>query len=66
MMLACVAVNVRYLVMGPHLQRIFADQPLKRVLPILFWLADASWLMTVAEAGRGRRDAGYRELAVST
>jgi len=59
MMLACVAVNVRYLIMGAHLQRIFADQPLKRIVPILFWLADASWLMTVAEAGRGRRDAGY-------
>ena len=29
------------------------------MLPILFFLADASWLMTVAEAERGRRDAGY-------
>jgi len=59
MMLACIAVNARYLVMGAHLQRIFADQPLKRMMPMLFWLADASWLMTVAEAGRGRRDAGF-------
>jgi predicted branched-subunit amino acid permease len=59
MTLACVAANARYLVMGAHLRRIFADQPLKRMLPILFWLADASWLMSAAEVGQGRRDAGY-------
>lgn len=59
LLLACLAVNARYLLLGAHLRRIFADQPLKRMLPILYWLADASWLMTVAEAGRGRRDAGY-------
>ena len=29
------------------------------MLPILFLLADASWLMTVAEVDRGRRDVGY-------
>jgi predicted branched-subunit amino acid permease len=59
MVLACLATNVRYLVMGAHLQRLFPDQPARRMLPILFWLADASWLMTVTEAGQGRRDAGY-------
>lgn len=59
LLLACVATNARYLLMGAHLRRIFADQPLRRMLPILYCLADASWLMTVAEAGRGRRDAGY-------
>ena len=59
LLLACLATNARYLLLGAHLRRIFADQPLKRMLPILYCLADASWLMTVAEAGRGRRDAGY-------
>lgn len=59
LLLACFATNARYLLMGAHLRRIFADQPLKRMLPILYCLADASWLMTAAEAGQGRRDAGY-------
>jgi predicted branched-subunit amino acid permease len=59
MMLACVATNARYLVMGAHLQQTFADLPRRRMLPILFWLADASWLMSAAEVSRGRRDAGY-------
>jgi predicted branched-subunit amino acid permease len=59
MILACLGTNARYLVMGAHLQQTFADQPRRRMLPILFWLADASWLMSVAEEGRGRRDAGY-------
>jgi predicted branched-subunit amino acid permease len=59
MALACMATNARYLVMGAHLQQTFADLPRRRVLPILFWLADASWLMSVAEVSRGRRDAGY-------
>jgi predicted branched-subunit amino acid permease len=59
MVIACVAVNARYLVMGAHLRQLFADVPRRVMLPILALLADASWLMTVAEAGRGRRDAGY-------
>jgi predicted branched-subunit amino acid permease len=56
---ACVATNARYLVMGAHLRQLFPDLPRRVMLPILFLLADASWLMTVAEAERGRRDAGY-------
>src|SRR5260370_26405801 len=56
---ACVATNARYLVMGAHLRQLFPDVPRRLMLPILFLLADASWLMTVAEAERGRRDAGY-------
>ena len=59
MVLACVATNSRYLVMGAHLRRMFADLPGRVMLPVLALLADASWLMTVAEAERGRRDAGY-------
>src|SRR5260370_10250833 len=56
---ACVATNARYLVMGAHLRQLFPDVRRRVMLPILFLLADASWLMTVAEAERGRRDAGY-------
>jgi predicted branched-subunit amino acid permease len=59
MVVACVAVNARYLVMGAHLRQLFADVPGRLMLPILALLADASWLMTAAEAERGRRDAGY-------
>src|SRR5712664_2772374 len=59
MAIACVATNARYLVMGAHLRQLFPDVPRRVILPILFLLADASWMMTVAEAERGRRDAGY-------
>jgi predicted branched-subunit amino acid permease len=59
MVAACVATNARYLVMGAHLRRLFADMPGRAMLPMLAVLADASWMMTVAEAERGRRDAGY-------
>jgi predicted branched-subunit amino acid permease len=59
MAVACVATNARYLVMGAHLRQLFPDVPRRLMLPILFLLADASWLMTVAEAEHGRRDAGY-------
>lgn len=59
MMLACAATNARYLVMGAHLRQLFADMPRRVMLPILALLGDASWFMTVAEAERGRRDAGY-------
>jgi predicted branched-subunit amino acid permease len=59
MVVACVATNARYLVMGAHLRQMFSDLPGRVMLPVLALLADASWLMTVAEAERGRRDAGY-------
>jgi len=59
MVLACLATNARYLIMGAHLRQLFAGLPRRLMLPILALLADASWLMTVAEAERGRRDAGY-------
>jgi predicted branched-subunit amino acid permease len=59
LMIACVATNARYLVMGAHLRQLFADMPSRMMLPILYTLVDASWLMTAAEAERGRRDAGY-------
>ncbi len=59
MVAACMATNARYLVMGAHLRQLFADMPRRLMLPILLLLADASWLMTTAEAERGRRDAGY-------
>lgn len=59
MVIACVATNARYLVMGAHLRQMFPELPARVMLPVLALLADASWLMTTAEAGRGRRDAGY-------
>jgi predicted branched-subunit amino acid permease len=59
MVLACIATNARYLVMGAHLRQLFSDVPGRVMLPVLALLADASWLMTTAEAQRGRRDAGY-------
>ena len=59
MVIACIAVNARYLVMGAHLRQLFPDMPKRKMLPILATLGDASWLMTIAEAERGRRDAGY-------
>jgi len=59
MVVACVATNARYLVLGAHLRQLFGDVSRRVMLPILALLADASWLMTVAEAERGRRDAGY-------
>jgi predicted branched-subunit amino acid permease len=59
MVVACIAVNARYLVMGAHLRQLFPEIPKRRMLPVLALLADASWLMTAAEAERGRRDAGY-------
>jgi predicted branched-subunit amino acid permease len=59
MVIACVATNARYLVMGAHLRQMFPELPGRVMLPVLALLADASWLMTTAEAERGRRDAGY-------
>src|SRR5258708_38903805 len=59
MVVACVATNARYLVLGAHLRQLFGDVPRRFMLPILALLADASWMMTIAEAERGRRDAGY-------
>jgi predicted branched-subunit amino acid permease len=59
MMLACVATNARYLVMGAHLRHVFGGLRRRVMLPILFLLADASWLMTTADIARGGPDAGY-------
>src|ERR1700758_5536002 len=35
MVAACVATNARYLVMGAHLRRLFADMPGRAMLPML-------------------------------
>ena len=59
MVVACMATNARYLVMGAHLRQLFAGMPRRVMLPILFLLADASWLMTTADAEQHRPDAGY-------
>jgi predicted branched-subunit amino acid permease len=56
---ACVAMNARYLLLGGHLRQLFPDVPRRFMLPTLFLLGDASWMMTVAEVDRGHRDAGY-------
>jgi predicted branched-subunit amino acid permease len=59
MVLACVAANSRYLVMGAHLHQLLGTLRKRTTLPILFLLADASWLMTTADAERRGADAGY-------
>lgn len=59
MLFACVATNARYLVMGAHLRKLLRGIPRRIMLPTLFLLADASWLMTTADAERGEPDAGY-------
>jgi predicted branched-subunit amino acid permease len=59
MVMACFATNARYLVMGAHLHQLFGRLRKRVMLPILFLLADASWLMTTAEAQRNGPDAGY-------
>jgi predicted branched-subunit amino acid permease len=59
MAVACVATNARYLVMGAHLHQLFGKLPKRVMLPILFLLADASWLMTTADAQNKDPDAGY-------
>src|SRR5579871_6065101 len=59
MALACIATNARYLLMGAHLRQLFGTLRKRTILPILFLLADASWLMTTAEAEKSGPDAGY-------
>lgn len=59
MVAACVATNARYLLMGAHLHQYFGSLRKRVMLPILFLLADASWLMTTADAERDGPDAGY-------
>jgi predicted branched-subunit amino acid permease len=59
MVVACVATNARYLVMGAHLHALFGGLQRRLMLPVLFLLADASWLMTTADAERNGPDAGY-------
>jgi predicted branched-subunit amino acid permease len=58
-MLASVATNARYLVMGAHLHQSFGQFPKRLMLPILFALSDGSWMLTTAEAERSGPDAGY-------
>ncbi|WP_426418888.1 AzlC family ABC transporter permease [Bradyrhizobium genosp. A] len=59
MVVACIATNARYLVMGAHLHQLFGKLRKRIILPILFLLADASWLMTTADAQKNEADAGY-------
>ena len=59
MAVACIATNARYLVMGAHLYQIFGKLKKRITLPILFLLADASWLMTTADAESNDADVGY-------
>jgi predicted branched-subunit amino acid permease len=59
MVMACVATNARYLVMGAHLHQLFGRLRRRAMLPTLFLLGDASWLMTTADAERNGPDAGY-------
>lgn len=57
-LLAAVAVNVRYLVMGARLAAIYPDVPRRIMLPIMAIYGDGSWLIAASEFERGRRDAG--------
>jgi len=59
MVIACVATNSRYLLMGARLRQLFGGLALRKMLPTLFVLADASWLMTNSNAERNGPDAGY-------
>lgn len=59
MVTACLATNARYLIMGAHLRQLFSGLPRRKVIPSLLLLADASWLMTSADAERNGADAGY-------
>jgi 4-azaleucine resistance transporter AzlC len=51
--------NARYLVMGAHLRHLFAGVRKRVMLPILFYMGDASWLMTISDAARNGRDVWY-------
>lgn len=57
--IACITTNARYLLMGAHLHQLFGKLRRRTILPILFLLADASWLMTTADAEQTDPDAGY-------
>jgi predicted branched-subunit amino acid permease len=59
MVMACVATNARYLLMGAQLRSLFGSLRKRVMLPILFLLADASWMMTTTDANRNGPDAGY-------
>jgi len=59
MVIACIATNSRYLLMGAHLRQLFDGLANRKMLPSLFLLADASWLMTSSDAERNGPDAGY-------
>lgn len=59
MVIACIATNSRYLLMGAHLRQLFDGLANRKILPSLFLLADASWLMTSSDAERNGPDAGY-------
>ncbi len=59
MVIACIATNSRYLLMGAHLRQLFDGIANRKMLPTLFLLADASWLMTSSDAERNGPDAGY-------
>ncbi len=58
-MLASVATNARYLVMGAHLHQFFGRFSKRLMFPILFFLSDASWILTATDAERSGPDAGY-------
>jgi len=59
MIVACAATNSRYLIMGAHLRKMYGVVRQRDILPTLFLLADASWLMATADSARNRPDPGY-------
>jgi len=57
--LASLTTYARYLVMGAHLHQYYGGFRKLMVMPMFFFLSDASWMMTAAEAERDGPDAGY-------
>lgn len=59
LVLASVATNARYLVLGAHLHQSFGRFGRGLMLPILFFLSDGSWMLTATDTERSGPDAGF-------
>lgn len=50
-----VLINSRYLIMGAAFSSLIKHLPPKKALPLLFFMVDESWAMSLAEAHKNRR-----------
>lgn len=57
--LASLTTYARYLIMGAHLHNYYGRFRKLMVMPTLFLLSDASWMMTATEAEHNGPDVGY-------